>query len=204
MKNLNLVLISILFIAVGVLYYLHFNSPPNAASGTPAESTKPSKVYEVKASNIVYLNSDSLLDNYAYLKVKKEGLEARHKRITAELQAEGERLQSDAESYRQHGAMMTEDQRQKTEEQLVMRQQQLVQKEKSMLSKLDEEQDAINEQLFKNLSNYLKEYNKDKNYQFILGYQKGGGILLANDSLDITESVIEGMNKKYSEETKAK
>jgi outer membrane protein len=203
MKNLSLVLNFILVIAVGILYYLHFKAPAAATAVSPA-SVKPSKAYPVKPSSIVFLNSDSLLDNYAYLKVKKEGLEARHKKITAELQAEGERLQSDAESYRQHGAMMTDEQRAKTEEQLVMRQQQLVQKEKTLMSKLDDEQAAINEQLFKNLTGFLKEYNKDKNYQFILGYQKGGGILLANDSLDITESVIEGMNKKYSDESKGK
>ena len=201
MKNLNLVLISILFIAVAILYYLHFNSP---VAAVPVSVAAPSKVHEVKPASIVFLNSDSLLDNYTYLNDKKEGLEARHKKITAELQAEGARLQSDAESYRQHGAMMTEDQRQKTEEQLVMRQQQLVQKEKTLMTKLDEEQEAINEQLFKNLSGYLKEYNKDKNYQFILGYQKGGGILLANDSLDITQSVLEGLNKKYSDESGGK
>jgi outer membrane protein len=200
MKNLNLVLISILFIAVGVLYYLHFSS----ASPAIQPSASPSKSLATKATSIVYLNSDSLLDNYAFLKVKTAGLEAKHKKVTSELEAEGMRLQNDAESYRQRGGTMTEEQRQKTEEQLVMRQQQLVQKEKTMMSKLDEERDAINEQLYKNLTGFLKDYNKEKNYEFILGYQKGGGILLANDSLDITQIVIEGLNKKYSKESAGK
>ena len=200
MKNLNLALISILFIAVGVLYYLHFNS----ASPVIQTESAPSKSFDSKPTSIVFLNSDSLLDNYTFLKVKTEGLEARHKKITSELESEGMRLQNDAENYRQRGAMMTEAERQKTEQQLVMRQQQLVQKEKSMMSKLDEEKDAINEQLYKNLTGFLKDYNKEKNYQFILGYQKGGGILLANDSLDITQVVLEGLNKKYAEESGVK
>ena len=200
MKNLNLVLISILFVAVGVLYYLHFSSSSPAIQ----TSASPIKSYDSKPASIVFLNSDSLLDNYAFLKAKTEGLEARHKKITSELEAEGMRLQTDAENYRQRGAMMTDAERQKTEEQLVMRQQQLVQKEKSMMSKLEEERDAINDQLFKNLTGFLKDYNKEKNYQFILGYQKGGGILFANDSLDITQVVIDGLNKKYTEESGGK
>jgi len=192
-----MLLISILFVAVGVLYYLHFNtSNPAAVTSSTAAN------HVVKPSSIVFVNSDSLLANYVFLKVKKEGLEAKHKKITAELEAEGGRLQSDAESYRQNGSMMTNEQRQRTEEQLVMRQQQLVEKQKMQMSKLDDEQESINEELFKKLTGYLKVYNKEKNYQFILGYQKGGGILLANDSLDITQSILDGLNKQYSEESK--
>ena len=44
----------------------------------------------------------------------------------------------------------------------------------------------------------------DRNYEFILGYQKGGGILLANDSLDITQQILEGLNKKYEAESGVK
>jgi outer membrane protein len=51
--------------------------------------------------------------------------------------------------------------------------------------------------LYAKLSSYLKEYNKGKNYTFILGYQKGGGILFANDSLDITREVLDGLNKEF-------
>jgi Skp family chaperone for outer membrane proteins len=36
--------------------------------------------------------------------------------------------------------------------------------------------------------------NEEMNYKFILGYQRGSGILLANDSLDITKDVIRGIN----------
>jgi outer membrane protein len=202
MKNVSLGLNVVLIIAVGILYYLHF-SAKNASVESPA-TAMPAIVREVKPSAIVFLNSDTLLDNYAYLKTKRTEIEAKHKKISSELEGESSRLQADAEAYRQHGSMMTDEQRQKTEEQLMMRQQQLVAKEKTLMSKLDEEQDAVNQELFKKLTAYLKEYNKGKNYQFILGYQKGGGILLANDSLDITKSVIQGLNKSYSDEAGSK
>jgi hypothetical protein len=42
--------------------------------------------------------------------------------------------------------------------------------------------------------------NKSGRYQFIFGYTQEGGILLANDSLNITKYVLEGLNKKYAEE----
>ena len=43
---------------------------------------------------------------------------------------------------------------------------------------------------------------KNRNYHFIMGYTKDGAILLANDSLDITENVIEGLNEEYKENSK--
>jgi len=40
----------------------------------------------------------------------------------------------------------------------------------------------------------FKKFNKDKHYDFIMGYTRGAGILFANDSLDITKVVIKGIN----------
>src|SRR5262245_38663912 len=135
MKNLSLILNAVLLVAVGVLYYLHFQSP-KAAEPIAEPVTVTTAAGPLRPASIVYVNSDSLLDNYAFLKAKKQDLEARHKKITADLEAEGQRLQSDVESYRQRGASMTDEQRMQTEEQLMIRQQQLMQKEKTMMGKL--------------------------------------------------------------------
>lgn len=199
MKYLNLIINFLLIIAVGILYYLHFNQ----AETPTVEIAAPVKLSEPVTSSIVFVNSDSLLDQYDYLRNKKSELEARSKKLENDLESEGAKLRKDYEEYQQRGGMMTDAQRQQTEEQLMMRQQQLMQKEKSSMAKLDAEQSQINETLYNNLSGYLKEYNKGKNYQFILGYQKGGGILFANDSLDITPWVVEGLNKKYKEASKS-
>jgi outer membrane protein len=41
----------------------------------------------------------------------------------------------------------------------------------------------------------LKDLNKSNNYFYVMGYQRGNGILFANDSLDITKQVLEELNK---------
>ena len=92
---------------------------------------------------------------------------------------------------------MSEGERAKKEEELMMRQQSLMKKKDDLLGAFDEEQSKFNEELFAKLTAYLKTYNKEKNYTFILGYQKGGGILFANDSLDITREILDGLNKEY-------
>jgi len=186
------IITALLAVAVIVLFILHFKKP-----STEAEITQTPGPAIPITSHIVFVNSDSLLENYVFYKSKKAEFESKDKQIKNHLEAESERLQKDAADYQDRAAMMTDGERAKKEEELMMRQQSLMKKKDDLLGAFDEEQSRFNEQLYSKLSEYLREYNKEKNYTFILGYQKGGGILFANDSLDITKEVTEGLNKAY-------
>ena len=194
MKNFSGILNVILVAAVAVLYYLHFSNKP--------EPPLQNKVVNMSNINIAYVNSDSLLDNYLYFKNKKTELEEKQSRIKNELKNESAKLQSEVEDYQQKAATMNEQERRKLEEQLTMKQQNLMQKKDDLVSKLDDEQNKTNEGLYNKLTSYMKEYNQDKNYSFILGFQRGGGILFANDSLNITKDIVQGLNYAYEEEQK--
>ncbi len=194
MRNLSLILNIVLLLAVSYLYYLHFKG--NSIE-TPALSEIPKAVTITAPQGIVFVNSDSLLDKYEFYKNKKKEFEDVQERIKKELKTESERLQQDMEQYQQQGGAMTEQQRAQAEEQLTMRQQKLLQKKDVMVEKLDVEQSKSSDELYSRLHEYFTRYNKDHNYSYILGFQKGGGILFANDTLNITRQVIEGLNKEY-------
>jgi len=194
MKQLSLILNFLLLVAVAILYYLHFSGSSEAAHALPQPS--------LKGANIVFVNSDSLIDNYNYYKTKKAEFEEKQARVKGDLKAEGTKLQGDIMDYQKKAESLTDAQRQSIEKQLSARQQEFVQKKDDLLAKLDDEQSKSNEELYTKLTSYMKEFNKKKNYNFILGYQKGGGILFANDSLDITKEVTEGLNKDYEKEKK--
>ena len=193
MKNISVAINVILLIAVAVLYYLHFKKPTygNEAATSPIINSPNNTL----PTSIVFVNTDSLLHNYSFYKDKKAEFETKNEKIKNDLKAESDRLQNDAEAYQQKASMMTDAERQKTEEQLMVRQQNLMKKKDDMVEKLDNEQNKFTEDLYGKLTSYLKEYNKGKNYTYILGYQKGGGILFANDSLDVTKYVLEGLNR---------
>ncbi len=190
MNNPHRIVTALLTVAVIILFYLQFKKPAEEQTTAPAKTV---------ASNIVYVNSDSLLDNYTYFKNKKAEFEAKEDEIKNHLQAESERLQKDAADYQDKAATMTDSERQKKEADLMQRQQSLMKKKDDLLGAFEQEQSKFNERLYTKLAAYLKEYNKGKNYTFVLGYQKGGGILFANDSLDITSQVLDGLNKESEE-----
>jgi outer membrane protein len=57
------------------------------------------------------------------------------------------------------------------------------------------------EEARKTLTAYVNEYNKTGQYNYILTYSEAPGspMLLGNDSLDITNDILEGLNAQYKE-----
>jgi outer membrane protein len=49
---------------------------------------------------------------------------------------------------------------------------------------------------------YLKRYNRQYQFDYIMGYKAGGEILVSNDTLDITRSVLDGLNSEYHQRKK--
>lgn len=200
MKQFSLILNILLALAVAYLYYLHFS-----ASGDNApDSVQPIAVpaASAKSGGILFVNSDTLLDQYAYFTDKRNQLDARQDKIRNELALEKDRLDAAIQQYQQQAVGMTDMERQKKEEELMIKQQSLMDRREKLLAQLDDEQAKSTEELFNRLTAFLRNYISDKQVNFVLGYQKGGGILFANDSLDITQQVIDGLNTEYAAEKK--
>ena len=192
MKQLSVILNFILLIAVAVLYYFHFKGNQNSG-GTASVSGN---------ASIVFVNSDSLTENYELYKQKRVELLGQQERIKETLKGEEEKLQSQAEEYQKKAPAMSKVDRDATEKKLGQLQQQLYQERDQMTSELENQKDKINEEVYTHLTNYIKDYlkRKGRNYNFVLGYQKGGGIIFAKDSLDITREIIDGLNEEFKKD----
>ena len=190
MKQYSYILNIVLLVAVAVLYYFHFKERKQFGSGTAGNNS------------IVYINSETLTDNYKLYIQKREELKADQEHIKQTLRDESAKLQSQVEDYQKKAATMSKVDRDATEKRLGQRQQELYMKRDSMTAVLEDRKDKINEQIYDHLTQYIKDYIKTngKNYRFVLGYQKGGGIVFANDSLDVTHEILEGLNKEYDKE----
>lgn len=197
MKQGNLIFNIIIGIAVVVLYVLHFSSP----AASPVFTTTSDSTHVVdESATTVYVNGDSLLENYDYFKKAKKDFEAKTARTENEIAGKRSILEKDFANYQQQGASMTTEQRAKIEEALMRKEQELRAYSESAATKLQEEQVKFNEKLFDKVSDYLKEHTKGKKYKIVMNYTKGTGILYANDSLDITSEVLKGLNEQYQKE----
>ena len=68
-------------------------------------------------------------------------------------------------------------------------------------NELASETAKFNEALRDSLNNFLKAYNNDKHYDIILS-KAGDNILFADKKYDITQDIINGLNKRYKPSAK--
>jgi outer membrane protein len=74
----------------------------------------------------------------------------------------------------------------------------------TMSQKLVDKNTAMTEQLYDSIVNYVHRFNKKGQFTYILGYAKGGGIIYAPHSMDISDYILNGLNKEYDIKGKGK
>ena len=175
----------------------------NKEAKTEGTAAKPAVTVDANKDKIVFVDSDSLLNQYEYFKVLKTKMEAKGKAADADMKAKGQAFQRDMQQYQAQAQGMTAEQRAATEERLGRKQQELQAYQQNAGAAFQNEQAKEQEALYNKVSDYLKIYAKDKGYKMVLKYQKGmGDILFADESLDVTSEVIKGLNEAYSKEKK--
>lgn len=198
MKNLSLVLNIVLLVAVAVLFYLHFAGPKKASSTSSGDSQV---IGDLK---IAYINSDTVLKYYEYLKVNKDKLESKTKKMTDDYRNRVMSLQNEIQAYQRNVSSMTLGQARSAEEDLGKKQQNLQMYEQSLQQQLMQEEQKLNKELYDRITAFLKGYGKDNGLQVVLKYDQSSDVLYGGEPLDISQDVIKGLNEQYqTEKTKA-
>jgi outer membrane protein len=192
-NQLSIILNVVLLVAVAVLYYLHFKSPATANTGSTGTSSV------AAGQQVVYINTDSLVMNYDFLRDLQKDMDERRSNAEKQFGIKEQTFQQEAASMQKRASagLMSEVEMRNAQATLEQKSQQLGLERQNLAQGLVEMERQMNNQWFDSAVVFLKEYNKGKNFQFILGYTKGGGILLANDKLDISQEVIKALNERY-------
>lgn len=195
MKNVSLVLNVVLLVAVAVLYYLHFSATPSAQSSG-------SLISPVSGDPLIaFINSDSVLQNYKYLDVKRKELEAKTKKLDQEYRNRAQGLQNDITNYQRNIGNYTLSQARAAEEDIQKKQQNLRVYEQSLTQELMGEEAKLNKELYDRVTAYLKKYGQSNGLHIVFKFDQTSDVLFAGDSLDITNAVIAGLNSEYATES---
>lgn len=198
MKNLNTILLVILMVAVGVLYYLHFNTTPNKVDAKPvAKTTEQVSNNDVQIPLIAFVELDSLNENITYIKNKRKELEAEQRSIEIEWENGYKDLERQRDNFLKKGNAITQEEAQQMQISLMSQQEKIDQRKQTKIQRLSERSYTAMEGIQEELKKFVHEYNSDKRYMYILTTGTGLDYLLYKDStLNITDDVIKGMNEK--------
>ena len=148
---------------------------------------------------IAYVEVDSLMTQYEFCKEKSLDLQKKSNNARNTLNQKGQQLQSAAANFQQklNNNAFTSREQAESQQAAIQRQQQSLQELQARLeNELANETAKFNEDLRDSLMNFLNAYNKDKKFDLILTKQ-GDNILYAAKRFDITNDVINGLNKRY-------
>lgn len=191
MKNISLIFNGVLLVAVAVLFFLHFQKP--ATQSPQPIMPPPSAAGGVK---IAYVNADTLDAQYEWLKQQKNAIEQRLRNAENSMSQKQEALQRDFMAFQekaQSGNFARAD-LEKEAEALENRRMRMAEEAERLERQLADDQKKAFNELYANVEAKLKELQSQIGYDYILSYTRGGQILLANDSLDITKQVLQLLN----------
>jgi len=199
MKKLPLILSVVSFVAVLILYILYFTGgKSHRISGANTEMTGGS---DATGGDIVFIDIDSVLNNYQMYKDYNDEFERKAKISEAELTSKQRIYQKDVNDYQykvQRG-LITRAEDQQIQQQLYNQQQNLLKLQQDKQLELSEQEQVTVNLVLNSITEYLKEVQPKYNYRYVFANRLvGGSIFYGSTSLDITKEITQGLNEKYS------
>lgn len=183
---------AVILIGLIVLYVLFFinKSKQNNAYNVAPVSIKSNM-------SIAYINTDTIMDKYDFAKDMKKELDDYQSKMENDYKAKVTSFQNEYESYLKNGASLKLSEQKKKEEELTNKKNQLMSLKEDMSNQLLKKQQAVNTRLLDTVFAFIHRFNEKPKYTYILKKSAEHGILLANDSLEITKDVLKGLNMEY-------
>ena len=195
MRSFLIAVNSLLIIAVIFLYIKVFKSTPNVKINTSSNETSNTNG-SLKNASIAFVELDSLNEKIGFIKDRRKELEIEQKSIEVEWQNGYRGLENKKNEFLKRGNSITQQEAEKFQGELLQQQQQVDQRKQGLTQKLSEKSYKFMDDIQKKLKDFLNQYNKTKNYQYILTTGTGLDYMLYKDStFNITADVIKGMNE---------
>ena len=201
MKKLPIILNVISLVAIAALFVLFFTSRSANTMNAGGNDNSQSQLSD-SAKGIVYVNIDTVLNNYDFYFDLQQKLQDKLKTSQAQLDTKQKAYQKDVQNfqYKVDRGLITRSDAAKLQQDLANQEQSLVQLQNDLRSQLADQQQVAYRQVLNSIMEYLTELQTVHKYKYVLGTSFGGNILYADKNLDITAKVIKGLNEKYKKE----
>jgi outer membrane protein len=155
------------------------------------------KTTEVKEFKTAYIDTSKLMEESTEAKDIAEKYKDKSKVMGSQLEVEVNRFKSEAANFQKNAQANGQVWAQQKGAELQRREQELSYAQQAMLQQLQSESGVEMDSLVSAYRKVIKEYGKDKGYDYIYGTGDIASVLYAKDSYDITKEIIKLVNEKY-------
>ncbi|MGQ9847172.1 MAG: OmpH family outer membrane protein, partial [Bacteroidales bacterium] len=183
------------------LFVIVFSKNKNSVSSSVSNTLDTIVRHEHK---IAFVNVDSLLKKYKFYEVLEQQLMDKQKSLENDLKRKMAEFEKEAQEFQRKvrtNSFLSQESAQRQEQELIMKQQNLFKLREDLTNELARESQNLEKQLLDTVTNFLKEFNANKRYVYILNK---AAMLYGDEKLDITDTLVNMLNSRYKPANKAK
>lgn len=155
-------------------------------------------IYFAKSNyQLVYVDVNKLIEGYNRTKVAKAEFDKKANLLKANVDSLMGNWQTELKNYEKERTSLSPKELKLKQELLGNKQQQINGYQEAIQKKIQEEDKKVTQTVINDINDYIKEYGKNHNYKIIFGASGGGNIMYADESTDLTEEVLKGLNAEY-------
>ncbi|MEX6686866.1 OmpH family outer membrane protein [Danxiaibacter flavus] len=188
----------VLLIAVGVLFYLHFDGKGKSSQTVPAVKGPESATFK-----IAYFELDSLQNRYEYYKEVRDNLAAKSEQNARDLRAKQDAYMKKVKEYQQKGPTMSQTEQSQYEQTLYQMQNDLRAEQEEKQQQLNTEGMRKLQDVKLKIQDFLKGFCQEKGYSYVFAASEEDNLYFKDSTRNITDSVIFYLNAQHKS-TKSK
>ena len=196
MKKANIILHIISLAAIVVLFVMLLGEKSSKVANTETTDSQEA----TNSGSIVYIQFDTLINQYDMYNDLKTEFEGKYNSIENELAKKNRELENDIQSFNEKMSkgLLTRSQAEAQNNELQLRQQELALLAQQRQMELAEEESVMLNQVMDAIKTYVENYNKSQNHSLILTTTVATNCVIVGDnSLNITDEIINGLNQEY-------
>jgi outer membrane protein len=194
MRNIAMVPGLLALLLTGVLFYVVYHK-------TPVQPVIVSGSKDMKTAGnnfrMAYFNLDSLEAHYQYFKDVLDQVKGKENEMNAELSGIEKGYQKKITEWQKKAPTMSQTESQEAQQEYAQMQQNYQIRKQTLQESLLKHNEDMKADIRKKIEDYLKEYNKDKGYNYIISYEANSFIYIRDTANNITDELVSGLNANY-------
>ncbi|MDD2984880.1 OmpH family outer membrane protein [Flavobacterium sp.] len=155
------------------------------------------KSADQKVFKTAYVDTSLLMEEYTEAKDIEAKYKTKGEEMGKQLEAEVARFRTEASSFQKNAQTYGPQWAQQKGAELQKKEQELTYAQQAILRQLQEESGKEMDTLVKDVKKFIKDYGKEKGYDYIYGTGDAASVLYAKDEFDVTKEMIKLLNDKY-------
>jgi outer membrane protein len=155
------------------------------------------QAFVFKHNEIVYVDSAKLLNGYKGMVEARKEYDKKHNTWQANIDTLTKDVKDAISKYSKDLALGSEKEKSLSKELIQAKQKELYDYQNATKQNAAQEEGRINQEVISTINTFLQRYGKKNGYKMVL-IASNGNIAYADPSMDVTDKIVEELNKEYT------